>query len=272
MRYSLRLGRIFSIPLYWHWSFLPVVVYLIYAAMRGPGPIDWYRVGLMTAVVVLLFGFVLVHELGHALTARRFGLQTEAIIFFPLGGGALIRGRPKSSWREIGVYLAGPLSNLMLALLCLGPLLILPEGRFFLRYYFWGGGNFSLPYEPVAHLLALSLLINLVLFGLNLLPAYPLDGGRILQAMLRPRLGQVWATRIVASFGLMFSTALWWMGSQRQDWFMLAGAFFIGFLSFGAMAATGREAKLMKRTVEELMRSMPKNRIYLSTQLAGLMQ
>ncbi|MEL6391408.1 MAG: M50 family metallopeptidase [Bacteroidota bacterium] len=272
MRYSLRLGRVFNIPLYWHWSFLPVMAYLMYTAMRGPGPVDWRQFGLVTALIVLLFGFVLVHELGHALTARRFGLQTEAIIFFPLGGGALIRGKPKSSWREIGVYLAGPMSNLLLALLCLGLLVVLPEGRFFLRYYFRGGGNFSLPFEPFAHLVALSLLINLILFGLNLLPAYPLDGGRILQALLRPRFGQVWATRVVASFGLILCTILWWLGHTRQDWFMLAGALFIGLLAFSALVAAQREAKIVGRTVEELMRPMPNDRLYLQMNQATARQ
>ncbi|MEM6397940.1 MAG: site-2 protease family protein [Bacteroidota bacterium] len=268
MRYSLRLGRIFNIPLYWHWSFLPVVAYLVYAAMRGPGPVDWYRVGLMAGVIVLLFGFVLVHELGHALTARRFGQETRAIIFFPLGGGALIEGKPKSMWREIGVYFAGPLSNLVLALICLGILLMLPEGRFFLRYYFTGGGNFSLPFEPVSHLLALSLLINVVLFGLNLLPAYPLDGGRILQALLKPKLGSVWSTRIVAGFGIILSFVLYWLGTAKGDWFMLGGAFFIGFLSLGALAASQREARLGKLSVRDAMRPMPINRVYLNMTLA----
>ncbi|MEO0734914.1 MAG: M50 family metallopeptidase, partial [Bacteroidota bacterium] len=156
----------------------------------------WY-----TAVALLLFTFILLHELGHALMARNRGVKAEKIILFPLGGGAYIPQRPKKTRDEVLVYAAGPLANVLLALLALPVLLARPEGELFLRYYLQLSGNLVVRPSFVEQLLGLTIAVNLILAVGNLLPAYPLDGGRILRALLRPSLGQRRATVVITVLG-----------------------------------------------------------------------
>ena len=268
MRYALAMGRVAGIPLYWHWSFLPLLAWIIYRLYQLPRAIDWSQAAWAGVIIVLLFLFVLIHELGHALVARYYGQSTDRIIFFPLGGGAYIPQMPKTVRAEIAVYLAGPLSNLVLAIILLPLLLLSVDGILFLRYYLNPFSNLLLPNNWWAQLLSISIAVNLLLGLLNLIPAYPLDGGRVLQALLRKPLGARKATIFVSILGFLSGVALLVFSYLRGDWVLGAGGLFIMGLSLQALRHGWQQRRLKKYRVESLARELPSTRLYTSDSLA----
>lgn len=186
----------------------------------------WYgSIGLLLSI------FILIHELGHALAAKSQGVRAERIIIFPLGGGAYIPEQPSRLIGEILVYAAGPLANLLVALCTLIGFLQLPDGWLILRNYFQPATNTVLNPSFGQQLIAISILTNFLLALGNLLPAYPLDGGRILRALLRRPLGERKATVVVTSLGLVIGTLLIVVGYRVGDPLLAAGALFIVGLS-----------------------------------------
>lgn len=170
MRFSWKLGRVAGIDLYLHFTFLLMLVF--FGLSQGG----------VAAVLFIsaLFGCVLLHELGHALMARRFGIPTEDITLYPIGGVARLARLPKAPGAELLIALAGPAVNVLIA----GGLWVL-------------GGLTGGTIPMVSELIGL----NLVLAGFNLLPIFPMDGGRVLRALLSGALGRLRATEIAAALG-----------------------------------------------------------------------
>ncbi len=150
--------------------------------------------------IVLLFLCVLLHEFGHVVAARRYGVQTPDITLLPIGGVARLERIPEEPGQELVVALAGPAVNLAIAAVL----------------YVAGGG--FLPRESVAvqdpgvGLLARLLSVNVFLAVFNLIPAFPMDGGRVLRAVLAHRLGYARGTQIAASVGQAFAFGLGLLG------------------------------------------------------------
>ncbi|CAN5909143.1 hypothetical protein BH23PLA1_BH23PLA1_20810 [soil metagenome] len=185
MRVSWNIGRVAGIDLYLHPTFL---ILLAFVGL-------WQGEPAMVLFVTVLFGCVLLHELGHALMARRFGIGTEDITLYPIGGVARLQRMPRSPGAEIAIALAGPAVNIAIALLLL-PVLVLMElaGVFSVADLAAGGGG-------LAAWIANLLLINLILAGFNLIPAFPMDGGRVFRALLSGWLGRGRATEVAATVG-----------------------------------------------------------------------
>lgn len=231
MRGSYKLFTWFGIPVHLHWTFGFILLYAIYlGAVSGSGlwGILWF-LGLFAS----LFTCVLLHEYGHSLTARRYGVETQDIILTPIGGIARLERMPEKPIQEFVVAIAGPLVNVAIAIILLigGKLLLQPEG--------WEVVVWSLQqaFEPILtffgsiftgdweHLLAqirgedfssdesggitdsalgffqFILILNIWLVLFNLIPAFPMDGGRIFRALLAMRLGRSRATRVAAAVG-----------------------------------------------------------------------
>jgi Zn-dependent protease len=171
---SWKLGRVAGIDVFVHPSFLLVLLL--------PGV---WEIGLLTMVAV--FGCVLLHELGHALMARRFGINTQDITLYPIGGVARLERMPRAPGAELLIALAGPAVNfaIVAALVVLGVLGL-------------DGGGFS---PELGLFVDQMLLINLGLGLFNLIPAFPMDGGRILRALLSGLTGRATATMIAATIG-----------------------------------------------------------------------
>lgn len=166
----LELGRLFGIQIRASWTFVLVLAALFFAAGQG-GRLE----SAWSTFVVLLLA-VLMHEVGHALCAQRFGIQVVDITFWPLGGMARMSAVPESPRIEAWIALAGPLTNLLAALLVLPPLLIQvgsplvsSDDAWWLRF------------------LAENFWIHLSLGVFNLIPAFPMDGGRVLRSLLATR-------------------------------------------------------------------------------------
>jgi Zn-dependent protease len=184
VKWSVRLGSPFGIPVYLHLTFLLLLGFL------GLG--EWARGGIaagLASVVMIsaVFGVVVLHELGHALAARGFGIATRDVTLYPIGGVARLERMPRDPRQEMWIALAGPAVNLGIAGL-LGVWLALTG---FAGGVGFAGGSFA------ARLMA----INLGLVVFNMLPAFPMDGGRVLRAVLARRVGHLAATEIAATVG-----------------------------------------------------------------------
>ncbi len=188
MKWSWVLGRVQGIKIQVHWTFSILLVWvgLIHAA-RGASTADVVA-GIM--LILAVFACVVLHELGHALTAKRFGINTRDITLLPIGGVARLERMPDEPYQELIVAAAGPAVNVVIAgILALALLAVdgfRPIGELALV-----GGNFAVK----------LMWVNVLLVAFNLLPAFPMDGGRILRALLASRLDYGRATRIAATIG-----------------------------------------------------------------------
>ncbi|MEO6808403.1 MAG: site-2 protease family protein [Isosphaeraceae bacterium] len=186
MRISWKLGRVAGIDLFLHPTFL---LLLIFAAVSGGG---FWAVALTVAVFVC----VLLHEFGHALTARGFGIETEDITIYPIGGLARLRRMPRSPKAELLITLAGPAVNVVIAAALASVLmLVLAVGS---------GPSGALIASAVGQLMW----INVGLAVFNMLPIFPMDGGRVLRAGLSAWLGRVRATEIAVTLGRVLAVVL----------------------------------------------------------------
>ena len=193
---SFQVGRAFGIPVYVHPTFLLLPAYVLFKT-SGTGPL-----GMLFSLAALLaiFGCVVLHEFGHALTARAFGIGTRDVTLYPIGGIARLERMSERPVEEILIAVAGPAVNLVLVLL-LTPLLIVG----------WATGQLAgdlvgLTAEPAflplaAQFVATLWFGNLILLLFNLLPAFPMDGGRVLRALLALGLGRLRATEIAVAVG-----------------------------------------------------------------------
>jgi len=173
---SWRIGSIAGISVYLHWTFMVLVGYIALSGLltSGAGGAVYEL-----TTILMLFGVVVLHETGHALAARHFGIGTRDITLYPIGGVARLERMPSRPIQEIVVAIAGPAVNVGLALVSLA--LQLPAA---------GTG--------MAWLVSRLLAINVALAVFNLVPAFPLDGGRVLRALLALRMDYVRATTLAA--------------------------------------------------------------------------
>ena len=181
------IGRLGGIPVRVHWltALLPVGA-LAYGAYRGiePAGLAWLLAFVLGVITCVLF-----HEAAHAWAARYFGVQVHDILLLPVGGAARLRRLPDTPLQESGVVLAGPLVNLLLGLLLLPVAYALPDEQ----RYFWEG------HFTAATAVATLAVFNLIVFAINLAPVFPLDGGRLLRALLSARMPRLRATKIAAA-------------------------------------------------------------------------
>jgi Zn-dependent protease/CBS domain-containing protein len=193
LRWSLRLGSLLGVPVYVHWTFVLLVGWLMAGPILkgGPGALaDGLRTG---GFVVAVFGCVLLHEMGHALAARLYAIRTRDIVLLPIGGVARLERLPERPWQELVVSVAGPLVNVAIAAIIVPGVLISS-----------GTSAFAAPPDGQvshAHFLASLGAVNIMLVAFNALPAFPMDGGRVLRALLAMAMPRPRATRIAARIG-----------------------------------------------------------------------
>lgn len=192
MRWSFRLATIAGTAIRLHVTFLVLVGWYAAAAWQGGGP-----AAAQASVVFLLlvFGCILLHEFGHILMARRFGIRTPEVLLSPIGGLARLERMPEEPRQELLVALAGPAVTLALA-----------AGLWGWLQWRGGGAGAFLGFDPAHDALLPALFrLNVVLLLFNLIPAFPMDGGRVLRALLASRRGFVAGTRIAARVGQLFA-------------------------------------------------------------------
>jgi len=250
---SIRLGRIAGIRIGLNWSWLVVfalIVWSLAAAVfpsQNPGFSDGEYLALAVAAALLFFGSLLLHELGHALQAKREGMEIECFNLWLFGGVAQFKGWFPGAGAEFRVAIAGPLVSLALGVLFVGLAAIagLPNAL-----------------DGVAAWLGYT---NLILLAFNLLPALPLDGGRVLQAALWQARGDLgWATRIASSIGRGFGFLFIALGLAMlifEGSFSGAWLAFVGWFLLQAATAEARyiatEQALEGVRVRDLMIEQP---------------
>lgn len=198
---SFQIMRAFDIPVRVHWSFALVLgLFLYYGYYQG---LDWGVLLWNFLLVSALFFCVVLHEFGHALTARYYGVRTKDIILLPIGGLARLDRLPDKPIQEFLVAAAGPAVNLVIALFLMPYLFFAMNGSLdLLIRHLNRNSNFTFdPLSPLDSFIIVLIIGNVLLAVLNLIPAFPMDGGRILRALLSIRLGRLRATRIATYFG-----------------------------------------------------------------------
>jgi Zn-dependent protease/CBS domain-containing protein len=219
-RWSWKLVTVAGIDVYVHGTFLLLIAFLAFSDLvAGQGVVAMVR---GTALILAVFTMVVLHEFGHALTARRFGVRTRDITLLPIGGVARLEKMPDQPGQQLLVALAGPAVNFGIALVLFGLVLL---------------GDVPVGFEGIRHatgpFLAQLMWINVSLAAFNLLPGYPMDGGRILRALLAMRMAPERATQTAARVGqgvavifglvglftspfLMVIAVIVWLGAQAE--------------------------------------------------------
>ncbi|MCH9650352.1 MAG: site-2 protease family protein [Deltaproteobacteria bacterium] len=204
MKWSWKICSLAGIPVFVHPTFFLIFAWVL---LRTGTEGSWSSVTWGVLYVLALFGCVVLHELGHALMARRFGIGTRDITLLPIGGVARLERMPRDPKQELLVALAGPAVNVGIALV------LLLVGTFLLPGS-WPSLDSLGSDIGVSNFLPLLLLVNIFLVVFNLLPAFPMDGGRVLRALLATVTEYRKATRIAAITGqamavLFFLAGLW---------------------------------------------------------------
>ncbi len=211
---SFRFLRIFGIDIRVHITFfiLPAAFSFIYARNYG------YDVGLRAACLILMiFACIVGHELSHSLQARRYGIRTSEIMLYPIGGISRMERIPQKPEQEFSISIVGPFFNFILALALFIPL-----------YYALGRENLFAPSLATwPRTFANAFWINPVLGLFNLIPAFPMDGGRIFRSALAGRVGYARATRISVFMGRGFAILFLLLGVWLKSWMLALVALYV---------------------------------------------
>lgn len=236
MRWSLRLGSISGIEIRVHFTFA-----LLVAAYAGQLAEQYGRRGaLFGALLVLcLFACVVLHELGHSLLAQRFGVSVREIVLLPIGGVARLLSEPKKPLHELLIAAAGPAVNAVIAaglFLALGPSVLTTQGVEQLQVQALASPNLH-------GLLTLLFWGNVFLAVFNMVPALPMDGGRVLRALLSFFVGPVRATNIASALAQVLAVGLGLYGLQHNP--LLVFIALLVFMGAGQERATARTNVLL---------------------------
>lgn len=213
MKWSLNIGKVAGIDIKIHLTFFLLLIWIGFSTLSSGG--GQAEVIGEVLFILALFLCVVLHELGHALTAKRFGIPTRDITLLPIGGIARLESMPEDPKEELFVAAAGPAVNVLISILIFGGLILS------------GSLSTSLNLSALLDNFWLRLLsVNISLVVFNLIPAFPMDGGRVLRAILASRIEYVKATRIAANIGRGLAFLMGIAGIFLDSWLILI-AFFV---------------------------------------------
>jgi Zn-dependent protease len=230
MRWSLNLGSIAGTAIRIHITFLLFLLWIgtVYY-QRGGAEAAWQG----TIFIVLIFSCVLLHELGHVFAARRYGVKTRDVTLWPFGGIASMERMPDKPYEELIVAVAGPAVNVAIAALLL----------------VWVGSHLDVENlmkieDPSVSLAVKVMGANIILVVFNMIPAFPMDGGRVLRALLAMRMGNVRATEMAAKIGQGFAIVFGVLGIFYNPMLVIIAAFIF-------LAASGEATQAQIRAVTQ---------------------
>jgi Zn-dependent protease len=275
MKGAIQIIKAFGIPVKIHWSFgliLLWIAYLVQANGFSWAALAWWTLGLVT-----LFTCVVLHEFGHALTARHFGIATRDIVLLPIGGLAMLTKLPEKPIQEFLVAIAGPMVNVAIAVLCTPYFFIVSaEKRQELYNFFWSllnpkGNIFAQNLTELDLFMVGLLVLNLMVAAFNLLPAFPMDGGRIFRALLSMRMSRVKATRIATYVGQFFAVLLLAYSLYQMNLLASLVAIFVFVTASNEYRAIKQDELMRSYTIGSLMRQQF-TRLYLTDTLGETIQ
>jgi Zn-dependent protease/predicted transcriptional regulator len=213
MKYSLGLGKISGIKIEIHWTFLILIFWIVFSSLRSnadPENVIW-----SVLLVLAVFVCVILHELGHALAAKKFQIKTTSITLLPIGGLAQMEEIPERPKEELIIAFAGPAVNIVIAALLYPLTDISSVAKLEEIDRNLEPGNFP----------NVLMTLNVWLALFNLIPAFPMDGGRVFRALLSFKLGQAKATRIAASVGQVLAICFVFFGFFYNPFLVFIGLF-----------------------------------------------
>ncbi len=220
MNTRLELGRIGGVPIFLDMIFVLILVVFSYRWFTT-GNMQDVSVGIL--IIIGLLASILLHEVGHMVAARLFKVDTSEIELGGLGGVArFATSLPRSVFARTIIYLAGPLANLIL----------------WQAFQVLAASAFEAGKPMLATAMATLAIINFWLLLFNLLPSFPLDGGRTLEAWLGPLLGPAWSVRVVAALGLAVTALIVWMALPTNIWLLFV-AFTLFQTNWSALDSVG---------------------------------
>lgn len=233
LRGSTAIATIAGIPIRVHWTFAALLLWIFASGAMHGGTIASGAVS--AAFTVGVFGCVVLHELGHALAARRYGVHTRDITLLPIGGVATLERIPENPLQEFVIAVAGPLVNVVIAASLFTGLI-------------WREGMEALlavekPGFHIDHFLAALAAVNVWLVFFNMIPAFPMDGGRVLRAILAAGLGRARATRVAATVGQGLAVVMAVVGVFVSPMLILVALFV--WMSAGAEAREAERQSLV---------------------------
>lgn len=236
-----------KIPLKVHWSFGLLILFVLYTSVdKGLTITQSYWFG---GYFVALFACVVMHEYGHAFAAEKYGIKTRDIILSPIGGVARLESLPDKPLQEMIIAIAGPLVNIFLALFIYIALLIFSDGSLTPA-----SADLTRLTEPTDFLKYLFIL-NIVLFVFNLIPAFPMDGGRILRSLLAMKWGRLRATKIASTIGRVLAIGFVAYAIYNNQLFLSMIGVFI-FLSAGVEANHTKLTSILEElSAKDIMRT-----------------
>lgn len=257
MKWSWKIGQYQGIGVYIHATFLLIIAWVVFVYWRQGQDVAATVSGII--FVLAIFGCVVLHEFGHALTAKKYGIKTRDITLLPIGGVARLERMPDKPIQELWVALAGPLVNVVIA----GVI------------YIWIQGTGGLqPLEDLSvsggSFLERLMVVNIFLVIFNMIPAFPMDGGRVLRALLALRMNYTRATQIAATIGqgiallfglvglftnpiLIFIALFVWIGAaQEASMTKIKSA--LGGIPVSQAMVTDFKTVVPEDTLEELVR------------------
>jgi Zn-dependent protease/predicted transcriptional regulator len=243
MRGSFTFARVFGIDLKIHFTFLIILALIVLPAGSAAG------MAFSALFVLLLFACVTLHELGHSVVAMRYGITVREIVLLPIGGVAVMGRIPENPRQELAIAVAGPLVNVgILAVLI--PLWLAMGGEAqhlpnTVTALFGRGDGFMTEHPSAAFALVSRLIAtNAMLILFNMIPAFPLDGGRVFRSLLAMRMPHAKATRIAAGVGQIAAVALAVVGLFGGNIMLAVIAFFI-FMGAGAESSASRAGTVL---------------------------
>ena len=245
MKFSLYLGKYKGIKVFIHWTFSLLLLWIIIANTRSGAALG--DTGWTLLFIFAIFFCVILHEFGHALTAQKYGIKTRDIILLPIGGLARLEKLPEDPRQELNVALAGPLVNVVL-------FFILGTVVYFTGYDLETMEDPHLDGNSIWMFLASA---NLLLALFNMLPAFPMDGGRVLRALLSIKMPRVRATEIAGGIGQFLAIFFVFFGLFNNPILVLIGIFI--FLGAQAEVNQTKQSSFLKGYLiaDALMRKFP---------------
>jgi len=234
MRGAFKIFTWLGVPVYLHWTFGLIFLFILWHA-NGSG-LNTLETVWLTGLFMVLFLCVLLHEYGHALAARRFGVKTRDIVLMPIGGVARLEKMPEKPFHEFVVAIAGPAVNVLIAILLFVGMGLWVEGDLPEMFVFAIQSDIGTEIftdsgdtiSPSLHFAIKLAFINIALVVFNMIPAFPMDGGRVFRALLSMWIGRPRATRIAAWLGQAIALVLVIAGFWGGDYMLsILGIFVI---------------------------------------------